>query len=543
MKDDKIDTCIEQVARGTLEVLTSISAKGEKLTSDDIKKGLSSHREIRGIFNSIEQSSGSRDRSFQLTVKDEDESAGRLDVLKSQKDQLLQQVGAMEEEGAKTVRFYNRSLHYFIDMIHAEDKKTGNTLEKIKRLIKNDAGMPELEDAIEKLKNQKLKEGLVKRAVSGRKQKGFLLAKLFKGGNTVADSVSDEKNLMYLKDICREIIDNVRLDVEKKFLDKITDIEKALDRIITFDDYFSIRGSILSLVHDYLSDVGEKRREAAQFVQEVTRRLVEIEQYILESISYAEVTRQASNDFNVLLEVQVEEMEGSVSFSKTFEDLKSAVVSRLSAIKSAVERKKKEDAERQKDSSEKINYLQNSFNRMKIDFDAANERAKKLEAEVLTDPLTGINNRRAYDNRIKEEFIRYQRYGHIFSSMIMDIDDFKKINDTYGHFIGDKCLQEVVNKIKPLVRESDFFARFGGEEFVILLPEADSGAAGIVAEKVRQIVEKTEFMYKNEIIRITISIGVTQVKQTDARYESMFDRMDKAVYDAKETGRNKVVTF
>jgi diguanylate cyclase (GGDEF)-like protein len=164
-----------------------------------------------------------------------------------------------------------------------------------------------------------------------------------------------------------------------------------------------------------------------------------------------------------------------------------------------------------------------------------------LEQELLLDPLTGIYNRRAYDKHIKEELQRYHRYDHQFSLLLFDVDHFKHINDTYGHAIGDLCLKEIINRIRTILRESDFLARVGGEEFVVILPATGEAQAVDVAEKVRKAVEKTEFIHDQDTLPITISVGVTAVQSTDHAPNTLFSRVDKAMYEAKNSGRNRVV--
>jgi diguanylate cyclase (GGDEF)-like protein len=125
--------------------------------------------------------------------------------------------------------------------------------------------------------------------------------------------------------------------------------------------------------------------------------------------------------------------------------------------------------------------------------------------------------------------------------LLLDVDHFKSINDRFGHTVGDLCLKEIIKRVRPLLRESDFLARFGGEEFVTLLPETGQTGAKEVAEKLRRCIEKTEFLHRGKAVQITISIGATQVESTDLKPESLFGRVDKALYQAKEAGRNRVV--
>ena len=159
-----------------------------------------------------------------------------------------------------------------------------------------------------------------------------------------------------------------------------------------------------------------------------------------------------------------------------------------------------------------------------------------LERLATTDPLTGIGNRRWFETTLKEEVARVRRYGTKLSLIMFDIDHFKKINDTYGHDIGDKVLKEVVRRVRNIVRESDIFCRVGGEEFVLLLPNTEVGDAMMLAERIRQRMEKEPI---EPVGRVTISLGVVEA-HPDEDPETLYKRLDAVLYSAKREGRNRV---
>lgn len=117
------------------------------------------------------------------------------------------------------------------------------------------------------------------------------------------------------------------------------------------------------------------------------------------------------------------------------------------------------------------------------------------------------------------------------------------MNDQYGHQAGDKCLREITARIRPSLRDSDFMARYGGEEFIIILPGTNEEDAYRVAEKVRNLVAKTRFLYQGAEVPVTISLGLTEVKSTDEAPEILFQRVDSAMYQAKKGGRNQTHRF
>ncbi len=164
---------------------------------------------------------------------------------------------------------------------------------------------------------------------------------------------------------------------------------------------------------------------------------------------------------------------------------------------------------------------------------------KQARDASMKDPLTGAMNRSSLDQTVNREIDLARRHGKPLSLMVIDLDHFKKINDTYGHSIGDKVLQGTVNCIQRTIRSSDILFRYGGEEFVVLLNGAAKKGATLLAERIRESIEKGECEAEGNKIKITVSIGVSSL-DIDDEPESLFINADKALYNAKEDGRNCV---
>ena len=179
-------------------------------------------------------------------------------------------------------------------------------------------------------------------------------------------------------------------------------------------------------------------------------------------------------------------------------------------------------------------------NKYVVSFTDITEIRKKsalLEYQANHDPLTGLLNRTAFNKIFDLELKRDIRYNHSVSLILYDIDNFKVVNDTYGHNTGDIVLKNIAKISLENVREHDSVTRWGGEEFIVLLPETDLKGATLVAEKIRESIEK----YKDdETPQITSSFGVVQLQYEDTK-ESFIKRADDALYEAKRTGKNKVI--
>lgn len=160
---------------------------------------------------------------------------------------------------------------------------------------------------------------------------------------------------------------------------------------------------------------------------------------------------------------------------------------------------------------------------------------------TIVDGLTGVNNKRYFLEYLEREMGRCHRYGRPLTLMMFDIDFFKKINDVHGHLAGDHVLRELAQTIKRMVRKEQCFARYGGEEFALVVPEDGLEKARIFAEKIRQTIEKKQFVFENQEIPVTLSLGVADMTPDMVEPLQFIKVADANLYKAKKTGRNRVV--
>jgi diguanylate cyclase (GGDEF)-like protein len=166
---------------------------------------------------------------------------------------------------------------------------------------------------------------------------------------------------------------------------------------------------------------------------------------------------------------------------------------------------------------------------------------RHLEHQTQIDPLTGLFNRRAFERKMEEEFERSKRYQHPLSLLILDIDNFKAINDTYGHHGGDSALVKISETLKAKTRQSDFPSRFGGEEFVLVLPDTDHDSALLVANKIHDEIRSCTFGSDGGSFSLTVSIGLSSTcAKTYRDWREMLEDADQALYVAKNSGKDRV---
>ncbi len=171
-----------------------------------------------------------------------------------------------------------------------------------------------------------------------------------------------------------------------------------------------------------------------------------------------------------------------------------------------------------------------------------------LRRENIIDPLIGIYNRRHLNLKLDEEILRAQRYSFQLSMLLLDIDHFKNVNDTYGHYIGDLVLKSLGHLLLKNVRKTDIVARYGGEEIAIIAPHTSVPTAADLAERLRQVVETSVMVPADEqedrqAVSISVSIGVAGLDQKIVDRQSLIEKTDEALYKAKQKGRNRVVVF
>lgn len=167
---------------------------------------------------------------------------------------------------------------------------------------------------------------------------------------------------------------------------------------------------------------------------------------------------------------------------------------------------------------------------------------KQLHQLAITDSLTNLYNRRHLYEMGQREIERYRRYGRFLAAIMLDLDHFKKVNDTYGHAVGDEVLQKVAEALIENTRDIDIVSRYGGEEFVVLMPETNQVEAYQAAERLRKYIEAVVIPYQDNYISVTVSLGVAVATQNIPDLAALIESADQALYQAKGAGRNCVRT-
>ncbi len=456
------------------------------------------------------------------------ELQARIDKLESQKSTLLKELDEIEELQEKTDRLYKKYLPLIIDSVADSDSMFSDVCGDLSIAFKKGASIGKLEYIFSRLRDILLKEEV--EAVQGKK--GWLPSFVKKSSSSLIEDFKEGYN---------EVVNNLKSTMGKEYNQRLDKITSKLKTCSTSNDINEIRTILFDLLQTYISDTAQDREKISAFVQEIIKGIFGIEASLAESYKYTGNMIKSNDGFESAVTAELGGLKESADVAKNLEDLKKQIAKRLAAIDNALKDKKAKDQALKKGVRQTFNAFKKGFIKLKKELNEVTEQSKELEEKLYQDQLTGAYNRRAYDKRAAEEMDRFQRYGNVFSLLLIDADNFKRINDNYGHAIGDKCLKEIIKRTMALMRKVDMLARYGGEEFTIIMPETDKEGARQAAEKIRENIEKIEFIYKEEKVTVTVSIGVSEISQDDKTFEALFERADIAVYQAKSKGRNQVV--
>lgn len=184
--------------------------------------------------------------------------------------------------------------------------------------------------------------------------------------------------------------------------------------------------------------------------------------------------------------------------------------------------------------------LEKAVEKRTLELKLANERLSEL---AMTDPLTNLLNKRAFSKKLLDEVDRSSRYHHPLTVAMIDVDHFKHFNDTEGHVLGDEALKKISQVFLGNLRKSDSVGRFGGEEFIIMMPETKLQSGLEICERLRSSIEQEKFQGREKASYLTISVGLSVFPEAGETAESLITSADRALYEAKQSGRNRVMTY
>lgn len=296
----------------------------------------------------------------------------------------------------------------------------------------------------------------------------------------------------------------------------------------------------INIIRIIISSISKERDTAQQFLVNVNQTLTLLHQTLLDSVQRSKEVGHKMADLNEKIELKISQLASETEEASTIDSLKMIVGQKLEALTLDIKFKEDLELSERESLANTLKEMQSKINSLESETNIYKERLAEQRFKSLQDTLTKLPNRAAYDERIALEYNTFNRSNHDLCLVVVDIDHFKSVNDTFGHSAGDKTLQVLANALKKSVRVTDFIARFGGEEFVIIMPNSNLKQITAPLEKIRKTIRAIPFKFKNKNLRITISIGASQFRTNDSIVE-VFDRADAALYEAKNSGRDRII--
>jgi diguanylate cyclase len=313
------------------------------------------------------------------------------------------------------------------------------------------------------------------------------------------------------------------------------------ESLLASDDWDELREGLSGVAELVIAAVTRSQREFEAFLRKLDERLDTLKKYFVEQESAQAGRLGASAELDLEIQQELEVFGEMVDASQDFQGLKASVSGHLTSIREAVGRFRTKESEREKFLSEQLETMQEKMAAMEAQADHVKGELREQRHRAMTDVLTQLPNREAWQDRLDLEFHRWRRYNNPLSLAVLDIDLFKRVNDSYGHKAGDRVLQLVAKALRDRLRQTDFIARFGGEEFVMLFPETSADVAKDVLDGLRDHIRELPFHFRGEPVSVTFSAGVAGFEPDD-QSDSVFDRADRALYQAKDAGRDQVRT-
>ncbi len=340
----------------------------------------------------------------------------------------------------------------------------------------------------------------------------------------------------YLKDIANIVLDKVTDLLPPNMSGSFCVLKNTFNTNIpnTSTEWID---SPISIIKKYINSLSAGNSELDVIMQQTMKYLDAIEGPLSSELASHQNKIKTDRSFEEDMFRHMNTMRDDCHTFNDINTLKSAFLGKIENISKGLEKKREEDMLRMKETEKTLEEMGKRMHDIKREADEVRKKSKEAEFEAYHDALTGLYNRRAYQDRVNETIANLQRYKVPASLMICDIDFFKKINDAHGHKVGDLALKKLAGLLVERLRKNDIISRYGGEEFAVILPHTDLDGAVIAGEGIRSYIAKSVFSYKGQPIPLTISVGISAFNKDDTP-DTVFERADHALYLAKKSGRN-----
>ncbi|MBI4682630.1 MAG: diguanylate cyclase [Nitrospirae bacterium] len=353
---------------------------------------------------------------------------------------------------------------------------------------------------------------------------------------------SDSKsNSNLIKDIADTVLNRFSELTPFSVTGPLSNISDQLNDETILKDTTNWLDSTIKIIKKYYASISKRNEELEEFMHQTMEQLEETELHLASELASHQNKFTEDREFENALSTNMNMIKQDFYTGKDINSIKKAVLGKIENINKGIEIKREQDMNRLRETERTLQTMGARIHDIKKETDEIKKKAEEIETESLRDNLTGLYNRKAYDQKISETLAGLLRYDVPSSLLVCDVDNFKNINDSFGHKVGDLALKKLASLLKVKLRVNDFISRYGGEEFAIILPHTDLIGAFKAGESIISYINKSVFSYKDDKIPLTISIGVSVLKKSDDA-GSVFERADSALYLAKQSGKNNVKT-
>ncbi len=291
-----------------------------------------------------------------------------------------------------------------------------------------------------------------------------------------------------------------------------------------------------------IDDLKTERNSTKSFLTTLNDTLSAVQSAVRKTLTSSKESQESQNTITDKLQTQLLDMSSAVEQAISLDTIKVDISNKLKTIACTLEDKVNLEQENQKSLVEQLSIMVNKVNHLEKQSQVFEKKLAEQQRRSMRDALTRLSNRAAFDDYFSKSMVRYHHKPYDLALIVIDIDNFKYINDTYGHNAGDKTLQVIASTLQKTITNDAFVARYGGEEFVLIYNNIKKDRLVQELNALNKSIAQLPFKFKNNKVSITMSMGVTHIKSKD-NIHIAFERADEAMYKAKAQGKNQVVYF
>jgi diguanylate cyclase (GGDEF)-like protein len=461
----------------------------------------------------------SRKEEYLRMQKAYNELQQQVEKLTSQRNKFEKHLAKQEDDSLKREQFFIRIINLFMNLLRTSENRVFHGLfDRLKKLMNERASIERMNKVITTIQNVSLQED----------------APVITGAENIKPDSTQHKNIF---DAFKEVLLFTLAEFQMVFVEpedqKVADLTQNIRQAIFSPNFFIMVQSYLDLFKQYASIVNEKAQtsspENAQAVSDENTETIQPDtQNTANFVRMAEKMMLDARKQEVLMPDNQE----SGKMARLWNNLKkkmgmtnSEKVSLQAPVPQLIQLPV---------ASANASVMQEEIEKIKKEIAQLQTLTRFLESELLVDSQTGIFNRRAFERRLNEEMQRFKNSKQAFSVILFDIDQFRTITHNFGYTAANACLAQIGRKIKTSLRNKDYIARYGNDEFIILLPDTEDKEACEACTYLMELVRKVKISHKNKIIPINISIAVTQSHPSDKQASHLNDRLHKAMFEAKK---------